>query len=397
MDSTRLGINRLLDGDIRLQGSRFGMLTNDAARVGRGSGDPSRVLLADALQSSGTGEIVRVFSPEHGIAARAADGTAVDDAVDPLTGFPIVSLYGERLRPPTAAVSDLDAVLFDVPDAGARFYTYMWTLTHLIDACADAGVQVVVLDRPNPQTGVLSVAEGPMLDLDCCASFLGRLDIPITHQLTLGEIAMLWQREIRPEADVRVIRMDGWNRTMSGTDTGLPFVAPSPALTSVEAVRLYPGLCLFEAFNVSVGRGSAYSFRGIGAPWMRSEEVIEAMSPENHGAAVALHSVAFTPSLPPHAGERCAGVAITIRDATAFLPVAFGMRLVRAVLELHPAEVHGRKYPTAANPTGEDHLARLVGDRDVSARLPVGDGSDIQRWTSVPQWADRVSGLMLYS
>jgi uncharacterized protein YbbC (DUF1343 family) len=395
MAAVRTGIDRLIDGDVHLDGSRFGILTNDAARVTRMPHLPARKLLVDAFESTGRGQFVRLFSPEHGIATRAADGTAVADAVDAVTGLPIVSLYGERLKPLAETVSDLDAVLFDVPDAGARFYTYIWTLTHLIDACAETGTTVIVLDRPNPQSGDLSKAEGPILDLSCCESFLGRMAIPITHQLTLGEMALLWKAEHRPEADVRVVAMKGWTRQMSWEKTGLPFVAPSPALQTSQSVALYPGLCFLEAFNVSIGRGSKMSFEAAGAPWMNPDAIIEAFSSEEL-AGVDLERVSFSPSIHPYSGQSCRGIRFRIHDPTALRPVALGMHLVRALHAVHPDRLEEARYPTVANPSGEDHLSLLIGDRRVAGGLAHSTGDDIISWTGVSNWRERVSGVLIY-
>jgi hypothetical protein len=167
----------------------------------------------------------------------------------------VVSLYGDRLRPTRAQLHDLDAVLFDIPDVGVRFYTYAWTLWHALAACADAGVPLIVLDRPNPLGGDLARAEGPMLDL-AHRSFLGEHPIPIVHACTLGELVRLWQAEAFPSARVTVVPVTGWSRTSEWPVLGVPWVPTSPAMPSFACARWYAGLCLFEATNVSVGRGT---------------------------------------------------------------------------------------------------------------------------------------------
>jgi uncharacterized protein YbbC (DUF1343 family) len=390
MESVRFGIDQVLDGSARLSGSRFGILTNDAARSSVLPGVPSRV----GLLERGT-PLVRLFSPEHGIGAAAPDGSPVDDSIDAATGLPVVSLYGRSPAPRSETLADLDAVLFDVQDAGARFYTYLWSLTHLIDACADAGIPVVVLDRQNPLGGVTDDSEGPLLDLECCASFLGRLDIPITHGLTLGELARLWVAERRPDAQLQVVPLDGWHRSMRWPELGHDFVPPSPALRTFHAVALYPGLCLFEAFNVSVGRGSDVSFESIGAPWLDPDAVID------HLRSDALEGVrfieeSFSPSVRPYRGDVCRGVRVEVLDDRVVRPVMLGMQLVRAVNRAHPDRLAPAPYPTAANPSGERHLSLLIGQTDVAARLLSAESDEIRSWTRVEGWTGRVAPYLLY-
>ena len=212
----RLSIERRLPGNVR----RAGLVTNDAARL---AGNP-KVYSRSALLAAGL-PIVRLFSPEHGLGANVADGAAVSDGMDALTGLPVVSLYGEQMAPPPAALADLDAVLFDVPDVGARFYTYTWTLTHVIDACAVVGLPLFILDRPNPLGGLLEQAEGPLMEARHF-SFIGRHTLPVRHSLTLGEIGLLWRAERCPSADVHVIECAGWQRSALNYNDALAFVLP---------------------------------------------------------------------------------------------------------------------------------------------------------------------------
>jgi uncharacterized protein YbbC (DUF1343 family) len=393
--TVRIGIDRILDRELTIEGRRFGLLTNDAAVSSDSPDVPARARLVRFFSDEGASSIVRVFSPEHGIGAIEADGSAVADVTDTLTDLPVISLYGERFAPPAEALADLDAVLFDVPDAGARFYTYVWTLTHLIDACADAGVRVVVLDRPNPRSGKLSRAEGPILDLACCASFLGRLDIPITHGLTLGELALLWKAERRPEAQVEVVPVARWRRAMNWRETGLPFVPPSPALCTPNAVAMYPGLCLFEGFNVSVGRGSALSFEAIGAPWMDAEAVLNAV-PDASLTGVEVDGTRFTPSICPYGDRICHGLRFQVIDHEIVRPVQLGMHLLRAVAGVHGTDLMGAPYPTVANPSGEGHLELLLGRKDVADRIRSATEGEILAWTSCDGWQVRVAEHLIY-
>jgi uncharacterized protein YbbC (DUF1343 family) len=395
----RFGVDVLLGHRERWRRwTRVALVTNDAARLAAAPAARSR----EALAAAGL-PLVRLFGPEHGLGAAAADGAAVADAVDPCTGLPVVSLYGSRMRPTPAQLADLDAVLFDIPDVGARFYTYAWTLWHVLHACADAAVPLVVLDRPNPLGGDLSSAEGPLLDA-ACRSFIGEDDIPVRHSLTIGELGRLWQREHCPHAVLDVIPCDGWDPTRAWPATGLPWIPTSPAMPSFESVMWYPGTCLFEATNVSVGRGTDVPFVTIGAPWLQARAVADALRAP--GVRATPHTL--VPGSGPHAGERCAGIRLTIDPATspadfvarALRPVAVGLQLLAAVMALHPRDFAWMPYPTAANPSGENHLARLIGRVDCADQLaalsPARRAPTLAAWTGVPGWSERVGPVLVY-
>ncbi len=391
----RFGVDRVC-ADVALLGplARVGLVTNDAARL---AADPSRRSRV-ALLAAGV-PVVRLFSPEHGLDAVAADGTAVGDGIDTVTGCPVISLYGDRLRPERHTLSDLDALLFDVPDVGTRFYTYTWTLYHALAACAESSTRLIVLDRPNPLGGELALAEGPILDMRL-RSFVGEEAIPIRHQLTLGELARLWQRERFPTADLTIVRCSGWSRDMPWTATGLPWIPTSPSMPTAASALLYPGVCLFEATNVSVARGTASPFMQIGAPWMDADGVRERFA-QQEVAGAQLETTSFIPTLGPHAGERCCGVGVLVRDARQLRPVALGLQLLAVVAAAHPTDFEWAPYPTAANPGGGGHLERLVGRSDVAAFLrdtpSRANSSLIREWTDVHDWLPRVAGILSYS
>ena len=392
MSSVLFGIDRVLATGGSLPGP-LGLVTNDSARTAREPGIPSRL----ALQQVGA-DLVRLFSPEHGLGADAGDGTPVADALDPLTGLPVTSLYGTSLRPSPESLAGLGAVLFDLPDVGARFYTYLWTLSHVMEACSEAGVKLVVLDRPNPIGGELAAAEGPILDVEAFGSFLGRVAIPIRHSLTAGELAQLWKGEWGLELDLRIVPCRGWQRSMHWPDTGLPFVPTSPAMPSYESALLYPGLCLLEATNLSVGRGTDRPFRIAGAPWLEAEETTRTFNALGL-PGVRAEPCAFTPAQEPHAGTPCGGVLLRATDPQAFRPVKAALHLLAAIIGTHSASFRWVSYPTAANPTGEGHFERLVGRagiREALAESPSDLGRRVAEWTSVSGWRKRVEGALLY-
>jgi uncharacterized protein YbbC (DUF1343 family) len=295
-------------------------------------------------------------------------------------------------------MADLDAVLFDIPDVGARFYTFAWTLFRVLEACAEFGVPLVVLDRPNPLGGVVAQAEGPMLDL-AHASFVGGDAIPVRHSLTLGELARLWRAERYPDARLTVVACEGWRRDLLWPDTGLPFVPTSPSMHSFASALLYPGTCLFEATNVSVGRGTNVPFQCIGAPWLDAGAVLAQLS-RSTPRGVRFEAGDFSPSLGVYAGETVRGIRIEITDARVVRPVALGLLLLAAVFSTQRLRVAWSKYPTAANPSGDGHFERLTGQSGIRARLDRSpetvDGAQVSEWTRTAGWPERVRDALLY-
>ena len=376
-------------------GGRVGLVTNHAARLGADPGRPGRVALLEAGV-----RIVRLFAPEHGLWAAAADGEAVPDGHDPVTGLPVTSLYGNRLQPGAAELEGLEAVLFDVQDAGIRFYTYLWSLFHLMQVAARLDRRVVVLDRPNLLGGDLSLAEGPILDVDSCGSFLGRTDMPVRHSLTIGELARLWQAERFPRLALDVVPLDGWEGRPDGRTAGLALVPPSPALTSWTAIFLYGGLCLFEATNLSVGRGSEFAFQTIGAPWLRAGRLLRWIEECPDLRRVKAETVDFVPGEGVWAGELCHGVRFSPAAGAGHRPVSFGLRLLSHLAAEHQEHFAWRPYPTAANPGGERHLELLLGRAELARLLRVSpaavDSAAIRQWTAVPNWATRARPFLLY-
>jgi uncharacterized protein YbbC (DUF1343 family) len=389
LSQVQFGVDRLIaDVPAALRRGRVGMVSSDVATTAVG-GQPSRA----ALRSAGV-NLVKLFGPEHGLAGTAADGEKVDDAIDPLTGLPVVSLYGSSMRPTQESLQELDAVIYDIPDVGARFYTYIWTLSHVMEAAAEAGKPVYVLDRPNPIGGELSAAEGPMLDEENLSSFVGRWNIPIRYSLTIGELARLWNAERTIGCDLQVIACGGWQRTMHWPETGLPFQRMSPAMASYETALLYPGTCLIEGTKLSEGRGTDAPFRMIGAPWADGDELAARLNARRM-AGVRASAVAFTPAGRKYAGERCRGVMLEPTDARAIRPVAVGLALIAELIRLHPEAFEWLPYPTAANEGGHQHFDRLVGRMDVRPALERGE-EHIAEWTAAPGWAERARPHLLY-
>ncbi len=347
------GVDRLLEETDFDRRCRIALLTNDGACTA--SYVPSRqALLAKGYQ------ITKLFSAEHGLMAVGADGHPMPDGYDALTHLPVVSLYGNRLRPSETELDDIDVLLVDLPDVGCRCYTYLWTLTYVMEACASLGKELVVLDRANPISGVLSLAEGPMLDEAACASFIGRWALPLRHSCTLGELARLWQATRLTDLNLRVIQAAGWTRDTFYPEWATSFVPTSPAITNFEACLLYSGLCLSESTNLSEGRGTGLAFRVLGAPWLDAPKVSEEFNCAEFPGVVA-RPVSFVPEIGKHKGQGCKGVMLHVTDMRRLRPVATGLLLIKLIHDLHPGTFGWSNYSTHVNPSGERHLEKLLG------------------------------------
>lgn len=324
----RAGVDVLeASGFAALKGKRVALLTN-ATGVTRDGRTTASVLLSEKAKAAGV-MLVRLFSPEHGLAA-ALDEKVVD-AVDPTTGLSIVSLYGEKRRPAPADLEGLDAVVVDLQDAGVRFYTYLTTMAYVLEECAKAKVAVVVLDRPDPIGG--EVVEGPPADPERL-SFVAVHTIPVRTGMTIGETARMLNDERKIDASLTVVALRGWKRSLWYDETGLGWVNPSPNLRSVTQAALYPGVALLETTNVSVGRGTDAPFELLGAPWIDAERLARTLNVRNV-AGVRFAPVEFTPASSKYGGERCRGIRMTVTDRSALRSATLGLEIATALRDLH--------------------------------------------------------------
>jgi uncharacterized protein YbbC (DUF1343 family)/CubicO group peptidase (beta-lactamase class C family) len=342
------------DGFKALAGLRVGLLTNHTGRARDGAST------IDLLASAPGVKLVSLFSPEHGI--RGILDAAVPSVTDDRTGLPIHSLYGTTPRPTAEMLAGLDAIVVDLQDVGARFYTYMTTMAYVMQEAASRHIKVVVLDRPNPIGGVQ--IEGPSLD-ESAAGFTGYFPaMPIRHGLTMGELARLFNGENKIGADLTVVAMKNWRRDEWFDETGLPWVNPSPNMRNLHAATLYPGLGAFEAANISVGRGTDTPFEQVGAPWIDEVRLADALN-ARHVPGVRFYPVQFTPASSVHANVACHGVFIVITDRQALRPVRVGVEIASALTMLFPGQL-------ALGPT-----ARLFGSAAGLARITGGDDPSV--------------------
>jgi len=389
--SVLLGVDVLLAMEIiPWKNQRIAMVTNEAATTK--SLIPSRL----ALQQSGF-NLKKLFSPEHGISAKGADGAPMLNGVDELTDLPIISLYGQKLAPTADDLADIDLILFDVPDVGVRFYTYLWTLSYLLETAATHQKKLIVLDRPNPISGLVQLNEGPWLDPNC-ASFIGRWPMPIRHGCTLGELALYYNTDRNINATLEIVPCQNWNRSMFQVDGGIPFVPTSPAIQSFEAMLLYPGLCFLEATNLSEGRSSDFSFEVVGSPWLKAEAVAQQIN-LFFGDELSCRTVHFIPSQNKFAGEQCNGVHFKVNDPTQFKPVFFGLLLIRIIKDFDRDKFEWAPYKTHVNPGGIHHLDKLLGIGNAEELFELPMHAFIQKCTKetkVADWQILVSNYLLY-
>ncbi|HEX5818832.1 MAG TPA: DUF1343 domain-containing protein [Gemmatimonadales bacterium] len=325
----RPGIEVLLADSAHLvRGRRVGLVTNHTGVDGAGTSDVDRLLGAGVA-------LAALFSPEHGFRGAAAPGEHVTSSTDSATGLPIYSLYGAARAPKPEMLQGLDVLLVDLQDVGARYFTYLSTTIEVMRAAGASGIPVVVLDRPNPLGGAV---QGNVLD-PAFRTFVGPLAMPMRPGLTLGELARLAVRELELRVALTVVPASGWRRSMRFDATGLPFVPPSPNLPRLEGLLHYPGLCLFEGTNLSVGRGTAMPFEVIAAPWLDAAGIRDAMG-EVDGVKLMLAN-GLTPRAPgdsKYADTVLTGLRLQVVDPARYDPTEVAVRLLAAVRARHPAE-----------------------------------------------------------
>jgi uncharacterized protein YbbC (DUF1343 family) len=391
MQRVQTGLDVLLETPELIGGRGWALVANQAAVTA--NLDPART----ALIAANVGPLVRLFAPEHGIDCIEQDMEAVADVRDSLTGCQVRSLYGssaDTLSPKPDDLEDVGVVVIDLPDIGSRYYTFAATMDWVMAACERAHVEVMVLDRPNPIGGVRR--EGGLVE-EGFESFVSQLPVPIRHGVTLGEIALLLQRERYPQVELTVVPCRGWRREDWLDATGLPWVLPSPNMPTVDTAGLYPGLCLVEATTLSEGRGTTRPFHLIGAPWIDAEILTERLRNLDLDG-VGVRAARFRPEFGKHGGEVCAGVELHLIDRQSCEPVAFGLHLVKTIHDLHPDHFAWRPDPYEF--VGDlQALDVLTGS--AAARQAIEGGMELEplleSWRrSVHEFENCLEGVLLY-
>ena len=357
----RFGADQLLSENFDLiKNKKLGIATNHTAVLSNG------VHLVDTLHSIKEVEITALFGPEHGIRGDNPAGTTVENGIDPKTGIRVYSLYGQDRKPTKEMLKDVDVLIFDIQDVGARFYTYISTLFYTVQAAAENNIPLIVLDRPNPINGIY--VDGPIRKPEL-NSFVGIAPIPIAHGMTVGELAKYFIGEKligeKLDVDLTIIKMKNWDRNLFYDSFQSSWIKPSPNIPSLDAAIVYPGSCLLEGTNVSEGRGTDEPFLTIGAPFVNSNELAEELEKQNI-EGVTFESISFTPieitgfvSNPKYKNEKCNGIRIKITDRDKFESVKFGIKLIAALHKLYPNEFKFRN----------DSFDRLAGDKSVRQKI----------------------------
>ena len=329
------GLQRLLDRPDPVRGLRVGLVVNPSSIT------PGLEHASVALSGRRGLTVAALFGPEHGIAADAQDLVEVGHSRDRETGLPVYSLYGETRVPTPEMLAGVDAMVYDVQDVGSRYYTFVYTMLHVMEACAREGKRVVVLDRPNPIGG--DAVDGNVLDR-AYRSFVGMHPLAVRHGMTAGELALLFRDELALDVDLRVVPMKGWRRAMAYEDTRLPWVLPSPNIPTVDTAYVYPGGCLVEGTNLSEGRGTTRPFELVGAPWLDGHALARALEKERL-PGVGFRAAAFTPTFQKHAGELCHGVQVHVLDRRRFPAFLTYLLLIQHARRQDPARFAWRDPP----------------------------------------------------
>jgi uncharacterized protein YbbC (DUF1343 family) len=309
-----------------LRGKHVGLITNHTGLDSQGRST------VDVLSHAPGVQLVALFSPEHGLAGR--NDEKISSTKDPSTGLPVHSLYGDTLRPTDEMLKGIDTLVFDVQDAGVRFYTYTTTMAYCMEEAAKRNITFLVLDRPNPLNG--EIVEGPMLDSDK-TNFVGYFPLPVRYGLTIGELAQLFNAENHIGADLHVIAMKNWHRNYFFESTGIKWIPPSPNLRTTKGSILYPGIEILQNAGISVGRGTQTPFEEFGAPWLNGDDVAVFLN-ERHLSGVRFTAQPFIPIVGLYSGQRCGGVAIRVTDRAAVRSVRVGLEIAAVLQKLHPKQ-----------------------------------------------------------
>ncbi len=358
---------------------RIGLLSNSAS-VNRNF-QHARNLINNRFPE----RLTALFAPQHGFFAEKQDNMIEsDDFMDPLMKIPIFSLYGQTRKPTKEMFELVDILIIDLQDAGTRVYTFIYTMSYCLEAARHFGKKVILLDRPNPING--TATEGNCLSPDC-ASFVGRYPIPMRHGLTIGELALFFNRYYEIGCDLEVIPMKGWNRSMYYMDTGLPWIAPSPNLPTPVSALVYPGQVVWEGTNISEGRGTAQPFELFGAPFIRTEKILSTLKEKNIPGAL-LRPIAFEPTSNKWNGTLCSGFQLHVTDPQSFKPYLTSLMLLQAVL-FHHRHRFEWKAPPYEYEFKRKPIDLIIGSREIRRRIEnMEDLAEIER-----SWEDDLTAF----
>ena len=310
-------------------------------------------------------QLTALYGPEHGIRGDAKEGEKVESTRDEKTNLPVYSLYGETRKPTKEMLEEIDVMVFDLQDIGSRYYTYIYTMAYVMEACGENNIEMVVLDRPNPVSGLKR--EGSVVD-EHYKSFIGLVPIPNRHGLTIGELALLFKNEFDYACDLTVIPMQGWKRSMYYEETDLIWIPPSPNTTSIDMCILYAGTCLIEGTNLSEGRGTTQPFEVVGAPFINGQQLAETFNQRNLPGIIA-RPVSFKPTYQKFEDEMCYGVQLHIVDRETIEPLKSMIYLLLDIANMYPEDFEFREE----TPSGKSFFDLLAGNGEL--RKMIGNGN----------------------
>jgi uncharacterized protein YbbC (DUF1343 family) len=347
------GLDRVASYKDVFEGRRLGIITNHTAYDSKGR------FIVDVFKGMAGVKVTALFSPEHGLWGTAPDAEKIDNQTHPVYNLPVYSLYGKTQKPTSDMLRDIDVLVFDIQDIGARFYTYIYTMSLAMEAAAENGKTFVVLDRPNPINGIS--VEGNILE-PTQSSFVGLYPIPVRHGMTVGELVRMFNGQGwlagHVKAKLVVIPMKGWRRRMWYDQTSLRFIKTSPNMPDIETAAIYPGLCLLEGTNVSEGRGTAMPFRQFGAPWIDSKLLAKQLNALNV-PEMRFDPVSFTPTSSKYKGLECHGVRILVSDRDRLEPYFSGIKIVNEICRIYPDQFEWRA----------SHFDRLCGTSKIRSAI----------------------------
>ncbi len=351
--SVKTGLDNIDSHQRLFQGKRIGIITNHTAYNSSGQ------YIVDVFRKMSGVTVTALFSPEHGISGVEQAGKEIKSRTDPAGQLPVFSLYGKTRKPTPQMLKNVDILVFDIQDVGARFYTYIYTMSLAMEAAAENAKRFVVFDRPNPINGL--AVEGNILDTEF-ASFVGLYPIAVRHGMTVGELAKMFNEQgwlaNRRRADLVVIPMKGWRRRLWYDQTGLAFIKPSPNMTSLQTAAVYPGLCLLEGTNVSEGRGTNLPFVQFGAPWIDAAKLSTRLNKLNL-PGMRFEPATFTPTASKYAGQKCYGAKITVTQRDLLEPYWSGIAIVNEIHRMYRDDFQWRA----------GHFDRLCGTAAVRSAI----------------------------
>lgn len=357
--AVKLGIDQLVaQGFAPLIGKQVGLVTNQTGVDSQGRST------ADLLAHAPGVRLMALFSPEHGIRGNQQGGAVVGDSVDSRTHVPVYSLYGTVKKPTPEMLNALDVIVFDMQDVGSRFYTYLTTMGLCMEAASRRRIGFMVLDRPNPLGG--DIVEGQVLD-PRLKHFTAYYTVPVRHGFTAGELAQWYNQAAQLRLNLQVITMAGWNRKDLWDQTGLRFSPPSPNIKTPTAALLYAGIGMFEATNLSVGRGTDMPFEKVGAPWLNGAALVGRLN-QAHLPGVNFIQTTFTPTSDLYAGQLCSGARIVVTDLQAFRPVDLFVWMALYLKELSPKDFQPR-WDEVARVTGSSDFEKMYKDNTAAAEI----------------------------